>query len=230
MKALPVSLNPGCDYAGVVEAVRKDCRDDIQFGDRIYGLVHGANNSQLEDGAFAEYGLALYEERGLSLPSAPATEPFLILIYGGRTCHGALAIQYTKLSGLTVIATASPRNSDFVESRGADAYVLDTTALPETTEIDMQALASGIDHSEVLHYISFVPVGSISRKKDVYARNFLGYTAFGEAFDKFGIYFPAMSERYASMTQFLECFISLQDLREIKVSGRKLVYMLGDTA
>ena len=42
------------------------------------------------------------------------------MIYGASTATGALAVQYAKLSGLQVLATASPHNFDYVKSLGAD--------------------------------------------------------------------------------------------------------------
>ena len=42
-------------------------------------------------------GQALYMTLGLPLPTEPATTPILILIYGGSTATGTLAIQYAKL-------------------------------------------------------------------------------------------------------------------------------------
>lgn len=45
-----------------------------------------------------------------------------ILIWGGATASGALAIQIAKLAyGLKVVTTASPKNHEFVKSLGADA-------------------------------------------------------------------------------------------------------------
>jgi threonine dehydrogenase-like Zn-dependent dehydrogenase len=66
-------------------------------------------------------GLVLYKALQLPLPTQPAEEPFPILIHGGSTSTGMWAIQYAKASGLTVIATASPRNFDYLKSLGADA-------------------------------------------------------------------------------------------------------------
>jgi len=46
-----------------------------------------------------------------------------VLISGGATSVGLYAIQFAKLSGLYVIATASQRNFDLVRSLGADVVV-----------------------------------------------------------------------------------------------------------
>ena len=117
----------GCDYAGVVEEIGAKVKKPFKKGDRVCGFCHGANRLQLEDGAFAEYivakgdisiiippqmsfeeaatlgagiitvGQSLYQSLQLPLPTAPATEPFPLFIYGGSTATGTLAIQFAKL-------------------------------------------------------------------------------------------------------------------------------------
>lgn len=117
----------GCDYSGVVEEVGKGVKKAFKKGDRICGFAHGSNNSELEDGTFAEYivvkgdlqlpippqmsfedastlgvgfhtvGQGMYQSLKLPLPSEPAKEPQPILIYGGSTATGTLAIQFAKL-------------------------------------------------------------------------------------------------------------------------------------
>lgn len=61
---------------------------------------------------------------GLSLDSSPdsiAEEPFPVLVYGGSTSTGTLAIQLLRLSGLDPIVTCSPRNFSLVRGYGASA-------------------------------------------------------------------------------------------------------------
>ncbi len=117
----------GCDYAGTVEEVGPKVKKPFKKGDRICGLCHGANLLQHEDGAFAEYivakgdiqirippeitfeeaatlgvgittvGQSLYQSLQLPLPTAPAKDGFPVLIYGGSTATGTLAIQFAKL-------------------------------------------------------------------------------------------------------------------------------------
>lgn len=55
------------------------------------------------------------------MPTEPAVNPFSVLIYGGGTATGSLAIQFAKLSGLVVIATCSSYNIDLIKNLGADA-------------------------------------------------------------------------------------------------------------
>ena len=63
----------------------------------------------------------------LKLPEPLGTSASLlkipVLISGGATSVGLYAIQFAKLSGLYVIATASRRNFDLVRSLGADVVV-----------------------------------------------------------------------------------------------------------
>jgi NADPH:quinone reductase-like Zn-dependent oxidoreductase len=49
------------------------------------------------------------------------SEHEFIFIYGGSTATGIFGIQFAKLSGLKVIATASPHNFEYLKSLGADA-------------------------------------------------------------------------------------------------------------
>ncbi|KAJ5263145.1 zinc-binding oxidoreductase ToxD [Penicillium angulare] len=138
----------GCDFAGSVEQVEPAVSKYWRKGDRIAAFVHGCNATNLEDGCFAEFavakgylqmkipdnlsdeqaatlgvglttvGLALYQSLGLPLPpSNPCGVP--VLIYGGSTATGSLAIQFAALSGLKVITTCSPRNFVFVQKLGA---------------------------------------------------------------------------------------------------------------
>lgn len=96
-----------------------------------------------------------------------ANKDSYILIWGGATASGVLAIQIAKLVyGLKVITTCSPKNSDFCKSLGADLvfdyhqpkvaenisnaadgnirYTLDTVAMPETHQATYDSLASSL--------------------------------------------------------------------------------------
>ncbi len=65
-------------------------------------------------------GQGLYQSLGLPLPPSKVQEPTPILIYGASTATGTLAVQYAKLSGCEVYATASPHNFDLLRKLGAD--------------------------------------------------------------------------------------------------------------
>ncbi|KAJ7510403.1 dehydrogenase [Mycena galericulata] len=58
---------------------------------------------------------------GLPTPSTRASTPFLILVWAGASAVGQYTVQLAKLSGMEVIATASPRNNALVRGLGADA-------------------------------------------------------------------------------------------------------------
>ena len=69
-------------------------------------------------------GQALYQLLDLPLPPTAVTnQQQTILIGGGSTATAVLGIQYAKLSGLRVIATASPYNFDYLKSLGADVLL-----------------------------------------------------------------------------------------------------------
>lgn len=123
----PAGVLIGCDYAGIVEETGSGYEKEWKKGDRICGMCHGADQTQLENGAFAEYivvkadvqmkipenmsdeqaatlgvgfltvGQGLFQYLKLPLPTRPASDPQTILIYGGSTATGTLGIQLAKL-------------------------------------------------------------------------------------------------------------------------------------
>lgn len=248
----PPGVLVGCDYAGVVEAVGKDVKKPFKKGDRICGFVHGGNAVQPEDGAFAEYivakgdlqmkipenmsfqeaatlgvgiitvGQGLYQSLKLALPTEPIKDATPILIYGGSTATGTLAIQFAKLSGYKVLTTCSPHNFDLVRSLGADAVfdykdpqspaeirkqtdnklklVFDCISVEASAKFVEAAISTeGGEHSTLLS----VKTG----RENINSRLTLGYTAVGEAF-KFGdIPFPAKPEDRA----FAEKWIAIAE-------------------
>ncbi|PWY83577.1 zinc-binding oxidoreductase [Aspergillus heteromorphus CBS 117.55] len=229
----------GCDYAGIVEEVGKNVKKPFKKGDRITGFAHGGNAVQHEDGTFAEYivvkgdiqiripdnlsfqeaatlgvgistvGQGLYQSLKLALPTQPTKEATPILIYGGSTATGALAVQFAKLSGYTVLATCSPHNFDMVKSLGADAVfdykdpksvdeirkytnnnlklVFDTISVEASTKYcDSVISDEGGDYSALL------AVGI--ERANVNDRWTLGYTIVGEEFVFGSTPFPAKPE------------------------------------
>ncbi|CAG8257411.1 unnamed protein product [Penicillium salamii] len=67
---------------------------------------------------------ALYQSLNLPLPVAnPVPANQSILIYGGATATGSIAIQLAKLSGLHVITTCSEQNFPWMSSLGADEVI-----------------------------------------------------------------------------------------------------------
>ncbi|KAL5364836.1 chaperonin 10-like protein [Aspergillus floccosus] len=141
----------------------------------------------------------LYQSLGLALPTAPISQPSkrIVLVYGGSTATGTLAIQFAKLSGYTVWTTCSPRNFGLVRSLGADAVfdyhdpqaaasvrelsndgltlVFDTVSSEGSARFCDQALSTdGGDYSTLLPR-------RIDRA-NLNSRATMAYTAFGEEF------------------------------------------------
>jgi NADPH:quinone reductase-like Zn-dependent oxidoreductase len=284
----------GCDFAGIVEEVGPKVTKEWKKGDRICGFTHGVNSAEPEDGAFGEYvmakgdiamkipenlsdeeaatlgvgittvGQGLYQSLGLPLPGS-GRAGFPILIYGGSTATGSLAIQFAVLSGCEVVATCSPRNFPFVKSLGATeafdyndpdcakkireytkdklTHVFDCISEGDSPKICSEAISS---KGGAISYL----LPATHERQDVENKRTLGYTVTGEGF-KFGpTEFPPNPKDFEFGKQFWDLatklvaskqisvhppkvghglqgiFDGLQQLKEGKVSGTKLVYKI----
>ncbi|KIW97338.1 uncharacterized protein Z519_02730 [Cladophialophora bantiana CBS 173.52] len=238
----------GCDYSGVVEEVGKDVKDRFKKGDRVAGFGHGANDFNLESGAFARYiavkgylqmhipegvsyeaactvgvgvgtvGFGLYKILELPPPDKGRDNGAeTILIYGGSTATGTLAIQFARLSGLTVITSCSPKHFEMVKALGASqAYdyhvpnvgrqinaatngklktVFDAVATEATARICAEAFgdAGGV-YCNVL--------GIDCPHPNVRSESFLGYSLSGEPFIYEGELYEAQPDHLAFGTYF----------------------------
>jgi NADPH:quinone reductase-like Zn-dependent oxidoreductase len=115
----------GTDYAGTVIAIGSNV-EGVAVGDRICGASHGMSELRPDRGAFGQYnftignvwlkipdtmsteagaslcaglctaGLAI-RSLGLPMPDRPVEKPLKVLVYGGSTATGTLAIQLLKL-------------------------------------------------------------------------------------------------------------------------------------
>ncbi|KAF7589084.1 hypothetical protein BBP40_004789 [Aspergillus hancockii] len=263
----PVGAQVGCDYAGIVEEVGKDVKKSFKKGDRICGFTHGSNAIQPEDGCFAEYivvkgdiqihipdslsfqeaatlgvgittvGQGLYQSLKLALPTEPISEPEPILIYGGSTATGTLAIQFAKLSGYKVITTCSPRNFDLVRKLGADS-VYDyhdpkaTAAIREETNDDLRLAFDAIslqDSAEFCDKALSTKGGDYSNllksqieRENVNVRATLGYTVVGEEFYVRDRHFPAKPEDREFGEMFWNLSESLLGQGKVKVHPPKV--------
>lgn len=127
----------GTDFAGTVVAVGPKAKAGIAIGNRVCGASHGMNAHRPQHGAFASYvstendvwlripegmsveegaslpaglctiGLAL-RALGLPTPDNPAQKPIKVLVYGGSTASGTLALQLLRL--WVVSAHADPQD------------------------------------------------------------------------------------------------------------------------
>lgn len=242
----------GCDYAGIVEEVGNKVTSDVKVGDAIFGITHGANDSNHEDGCFAEHcvakdgmfakkapqmsleeaatygvgvttcGQGLYQSLKLPMPNEPTKTAFPVLIYGGSTATGTLAIQFAKMSGLTVLTTASKHNHQLLDTLGADAcfdykdsdcaeqirkytknslhYVFDCVSEKGSVKICADSLASEAPAGG-LHYSALLYVQDFPRK-DVNFRFTMAYTALGEEYAKFGHTSPPIVAHYDFSVKF----------------------------
>jgi NADPH:quinone reductase-like Zn-dependent oxidoreductase len=220
-----------------------------------------ANSNNHEDGSFAEYimvkadicikvpssismeqaatlgigittiGQTLYRSLDLPLPPSLTATPFSILIYGGNTATGSLAIQFAKLSGLEVITTSSPANFPRMKSLGASAvfdynsptvgkdirattknklaYVFDCQSDTGSTAICEQAIGEKGGKIVSLLYARL-------ERADVSSVFTLAYTAFGETFDLFGKSWTADEEELAFSARFWSLAQELLEQGKIK--------------
>lgn len=115
----------GNDFAGTVVSVGTDVKR-LKIGDRVCGMMFGLNPSDHGTGAFSNFigatedltckipssmsfeegsslgvaigtaGSALYQFLGLPMPDHPAEVQIYVLIYGGGSATGTIAIQLAK--------------------------------------------------------------------------------------------------------------------------------------
>ncbi|KAH5645252.1 hypothetical protein HBI51_112990 [Parastagonospora nodorum] len=228
------------------------------------------DSMSFEEGSTLSVGLiscaqGLYQQLGLPLPNNPTSSPSAVLIYGASTAAGTLAVQLAKLSGLRVLATCSPRNFGLVKSRGADmvfdynspsaiqdiktatddqlGLILDCVGESNSPSFCYEAMGkSGGKYSTLLFPVD-------CPRKDIVVSMVFAYTAYGEAFTKFGHDSPAKFEDYLYASKFFDiCEVllaegklkphpsarrpngldgvvdGLLELRQGRVSGTKLVY------
>jgi len=113
-------------------------------------------------------GVAVYKVLGLPFPPATAASggnaPWF-LVSGGATTVGLFAIQFAKLAGYRVIATASARSEALVKSYGADKIVNYTD--PRAAELIREATGGGVQLGlEAAGGSSFpISIGSVSNGK-----------------------------------------------------------------
>ncbi|KAH8602743.1 alcohol dehydrogenase class-3 [Bisporella sp. PMI_857] len=259
----PKNARIGCDYSGIVEEVGSAVTKDFKKGDRIAGFVHGGNPINLEDGGFGNYitakgdiqikvpenlsleeaatlgvgigtvGQGLYQSLKLPLPTSPSEKKFPLLIYGGSTATGILAIQFAKLSGLEVITTCSPRNFEYVKSLGADAvfdynsptvsadikaytknslaHAFDCISEGDSPKITLSAMASGT-YSALL---KLDPNVLRQINPDIEYKHTMVYTTIGE--DSGWPDFPASQEDFEFAKTFWELSRELLAQGKIKV-------------
>jgi NADPH:quinone reductase-like Zn-dependent oxidoreductase len=136
----PLPLTLGSDLAGIVEAVGPGV-SGFKAGDEVYGMTN-----ERFVGAYAEYALAsasmlAQKPKRLSFIEA-ASVPVVavtawqmlfeyahavagqtVLILGGAGNVGAYAVQLAKHAGIHMMATAGPRDIEYVRNLGAETVL-----------------------------------------------------------------------------------------------------------
>ena len=117
----------GCDFSGQLVAIGSSVKQSLSIGDPVCGCVFGNNPDELDNGAFAEHvavpgdlvfkvpqgmslhtaatlgvgmatvGMALYRSLKLPLPGSTSEKTDFVLVYGGGTATGTLAIQMLRM-------------------------------------------------------------------------------------------------------------------------------------
>lgn len=257
----------GCDYAGVVEAVGKAVTKGFKKGDRVTGPCYGANAMNHDTGSFGQHiavkgdvqikipdnlsfeeaatlgiglttaGQALYQNLKLPLPDSGGKANFPILIYGGSTATGALAIQLAKLSGAFVISTCSPHNFQYVKGIGADVvldynsptvineikqaannnlqYAMDCISIESSAVICASAMSALGGQLALLQPVPDQPLHDINA--NVQTRMTIAYTVLGETFKAGPHEVPAQVQDFEFGKQFWELARSLLEQGKLKV-------------
>lgn len=161
--------------------------------------------------SFTAY-MGLYQDKHLGLPAPspkldslpPVDKSKKLLVWSGATSVGQYVIQFARTSGLYVIVTASPKNTDFLKGLGASevfdygdektpekiaeahpdlVYAYDTFSEKGSSEACARAL-SKTQPSKLVAILPLSPeLGSVNSQ--VKASFFLLYSAEGEAFELF---------------------------------------------
>ncbi len=178
-QAFPLSLPqvPGLDVAGTVAELGEGVTG-LTVGDRVFGFL-----PMNGPGATAEFALAPAEV----LAPAPARGPLgdaaavpavaltawqaihehaqvgpgqRVLVNGAGGGVGRYAVQFAKLAGATVLATASPNSTEAARSAGADE-VLDYTAIKVDEPVDVVFNTARADESTMAALVAAIRPGGI---------------------------------------------------------------------
>ncbi|CRG91814.1 NADP-dependent alcohol dehydrogenase 6 [Talaromyces islandicus] len=172
-------------------------------------------------------GMGLFHVGGQGIPphllsetTANNNDKKWILVYGGSTATGSIAIQLAKLAGYKVVTTCSPRNFDLARRLGADAifdyrspnisslintatsntlrFAFDTVATDPTAEIcansfgpPLKSDSGEADLNSALYVSLLNPQLPQEMPFAVEKRFFLGYSCLGSEYYFEGEIFPA---------------------------------------
>jgi len=175
---ITLPLVPGYDIAGVVEKTGGKI-DKFKKGDAVYAYI-----SLKKAGGYAEYALVTEKEVAPKPKSAGFVEaaavPVValtawqalvdtaklgprqsILIHGGSGGVGSFAIQFAKLRGAKVFATASTRNQDLLKQLGADVAIDYTKQKFEDVAKDVDVVLESVGKETLARSYAVVKNGGI---------------------------------------------------------------------
>jgi len=257
----PAGSVVGCDIAGEVVGIGKDvtslkvgdrvcgfiwgCHTKDNGGFSEYCVSEASLlskvplNVDLKDAsslgiAWVTNTQGLHTSLGLPTPFKPLAKtekPLSVLIWSASTSVGQIGIQFAKASGLTVIATASPKHFEHLKTLGAD-HVFDYND-PDVVQ-KIKAVYPDLRHA--FDCISEGPTAKLAAdslgpnggtvslilfrdnsdiRKDVVVKNTLGYTVFGEEFKLGTFAFPAQPKHKQTCEEFAPLLTTLLDNKKI---------------
>jgi len=129
-------LTLGVDYAGDIIQVGKDIRD-FQVGDKVFGFASGTYSefASVPEKDLVRMPRTVDYETAVSLPTpgvtayqlvlnvVRATKGLRVLIHGAAGSVGALAVQFARMQGAQVYATASARDAEYLKGLGVEQVI-----------------------------------------------------------------------------------------------------------
>ncbi|KAH8705822.1 putative zinc-binding oxidoreductase ToxD [Talaromyces proteolyticus] len=172
-------------------------------------------------------GYALYHVLKLPLPgSMQQPSDKTILVYGGSTATGTIAIQFAKMSGMRVVTTCSPKHFELMRQLGADLVfdyhvpkvgekiraatddklkiVFDTVNVESSAAICADAI--GPDGGRYCNLL-----GLDCPRSDVQSTFFLGYSVSGESYIFEGEKYDARPQDFDFASKFMRIAEKLWD-------------------
>ena len=155
--AAPGGSMSGCDYAGTVVEVGDAVNKSYNPGDRVCGCAHGCNQSQPDDGVFAEYAVVKADVQ-MKIPDSLSFEQAATFPLGVATVAQGLFQKALKLKlpgsspdgrgqWVLIYGGSSATGSLGVQYAKASGYKVVTTCSPRNFDF-----VKGIGADEVLDY------------------------------------------------------------------------------
>jgi NADPH:quinone reductase-like Zn-dependent oxidoreductase len=129
-------LTLGVDFAGEIAQVGKDVRD-FKAGDKVFGFASGAYSEfvTVPEKGLVRMPRTLDYESAASLPTPGVTSYQLVmdvvraakglrvLVHGAAGSVGSLAVQFARMQGARVFATASGRDAEYLKGLGVEQVI-----------------------------------------------------------------------------------------------------------